>query len=75
MTALPTNEEVSNKQERQQKLEELKKSAQDWLSYNRKILNAQADFLTAINKRRSPSSPEDNMEPLLIKNIRIFLSS
>lgn len=76
--ALSTQEELKNKQARDEKFSKLKAAANSWLSYNRKILNAQVNFLTEIKSRRGDKSlttAADNIKPLLIKNLRDFLRS
>lgn len=77
MASLPTITVLNNKQSRNQKFQDLQDAAKDWLDYNRKILNAQADFLTEIKKRRGDNNLDDaseNIKPLLINNLREFLS-
>lgn len=76
--ALSTQEELKNKQARNEKFSKLKSAANSWLTYNRKVLNAQVTFLNEVKKRRGDKSlttAADNIKPLLIKNLRDFLSN
>lgn len=77
MPTLPTQEEKNNKQRRQKNFQELRTAAEDWINYNKKTLTAQIDFLTDVKNKRGDkmlSTAADNIKPLLIKNLREFLS-
>lgn len=76
--ALSTQEELKNKQARNEKFSKLKSAVNSWLTYNRKVLNSQVTFLNEVKKRRGDKSlttAADNIKPLLIKNLRDFLSN
>lgn len=79
MANISTEQTFEEKRIRKQKLEELKKSANDWLSYNRKILKAQVSFLKRVKDKRTDGETDNNnanaIRPFYLKSLSDFLGS
>jgi len=79
MATLSTEQTINEKKIRDEKLRQLKNSAQDWLSYNRKVLKAEVSFLKKVQEKRTAkkSSIEvaNNIRPFYLKTISEFLGS
>lgn len=79
MATISTEQTFEEKRIRKQKLEELKNAANDWLSYNRKILKAQASFLKKIKDKRTDKQLDDSntnaVRPFYLKSLSDFLGS
>ena len=79
MATLSTEQTINEKKIRDEKLRQLKNSAQDWLLYNRKVLKAEVSFLKKVQEKRTAkkSSIEvaNNIRPFYLKTISEFLGS
>ena len=77
MATISTEQTFEEKRIRKQKLEELKNAANDWLSYNRKILKAEVSFLKKIKYKRTNSQLDNNnadaIRPFYLKSLSDFL--
>ena len=77
MATISTEQTFEEKRIRKQKLEELKNAANDWLSYNRKILKAEVNFLKKIKDKRTNAQLENNnanaIRPFYLKSLSDFL--
>lgn len=79
MATLSTEQTINEKKIRNEKLQQLKNAAQDWLSYNRKILKAEASFLKKVQEKRTTKKTSmevaNNIRPFYLKTISEFLGS
>lgn len=79
MATISTEQTLEEKRIRKQRLEELKKSTNDWLSYNRKILKAEVSFLKKIKDKRTNSQlttqNSASIRPFYVKSLSDFLGS
>lgn len=77
MATISTEQTFEEKRIRKQKLEELKNAANDWLSYNRKILKAEVNFLKKIKDKRTNAQLDNNnanaIRPFYLKSLSDFL--
>lgn len=71
-----TNQELEQKKKRQQAAQEIQRAANEWLAFNKRVLDAQVNFLKAVRDKRANLAAQNTnkIKETFLKNIYEFLS-
>ena len=72
---MSTQEDKEKKEKNKKYAEEIKRSAEEWLDYNKKVLSSQVDFLRAVKEKRGDLGKKTTkgIKETFIKNLSEFL--